>query len=72
VILQKRDWPAATLAFLEGRRDVAEASIAYEALRWPVYHPLNSDIMDWIKRAMTGLGWKRQGKSTVWRMPARA
>jgi hypothetical protein len=72
VSIPKKDWPAATLGFLEGRREVNETAIAYEALRHPVYHPLNTDIMAWVHAALRGLGWSRRSGSPIWRKPAKA
>jgi hypothetical protein len=59
MILARNKWPEAVRDFLEGRREVNEAAVAYEALRWPVYHPLTADVMEWVHSALRGIGWSR-------------
>jgi hypothetical protein len=71
MILARSKWPEAVRDFLEGRREVNEAAVAYEALRWPPYHPLTSDVMTWVSAALTGLGWSRQRGRPIWLRPAR-
>jgi hypothetical protein len=71
MIRPRNEWPAATLDFLEGRREVNEATIAYEALRWPVYHPLTTDLLTWVHAALRGIGWSRRRGSPIWLRPAR-
>jgi hypothetical protein len=71
MIRPRNEWPAATLDFLEGRREVRESAVAYEALRWPVYHPLSSDLLTWVHAALNGLGWSRRRGSPIWMRPAR-
>jgi hypothetical protein len=71
VILQKDKWPEATRDFLIGRREVNETAVAYEALRWPVYHPLTADVMAWVHAALSGLGWSRRPGRPIWSRPTR-
>jgi hypothetical protein len=71
MILHRSKWPEATRDFLEGRREVRESAIAYEALRWPPYHPLTTDVMTWLHAALKGIGWTRRPGSPVWLRPAR-
>jgi hypothetical protein len=71
MILARNKWPEAVHEFLEGRREVNEATIAYEALRWPVYHPLTTDLLTWLHAALNGIGWTRRPASPIWLRPAR-
>jgi hypothetical protein len=70
-MIPRREWPAATIGFLEGRREVNEIVLIREGLRWPVNAPLDGDVTSWARAALIGLGW-RQDKGSDWRRPAKA
>jgi hypothetical protein len=69
-VIPRREWPAATIGFLEGRSEVNETVLIREGLRWPVMSPLDADVIAWARAALTGLKWRQAGKGSDWRKPA--